>query len=79
MQASKGDGRFVPTIMLVDDSLPQLLFLLWNRTTRELSEEEAFALYEAHPQWVVPDAMTPHERRTFDALVQRFGRGIYLG
>jgi hypothetical protein len=66
-------------IMVVDESLPQLLFLLWNRSSRELSEEEAFALYEAHPQWVSPETMTQHERRTFDALVERFGRGIYLG
>jgi hypothetical protein len=65
--------------MTVDESLPQLLFLLWNRADREVTDEEAFALYESHPQWVQPAIMTPHERRTFEALLQRFGRGVYLG
>ena len=65
--------------MMVDESLPQLLFLLWNRVDREVSDEEALALYEAHPQWVDPGTMTPHERRMFDALVERHGAGVYLG
>ena len=65
--------------MTVDHSLPQLLFLLWNRADREVSDEEAFALYEAHPQWVDAATMTAHERETFEALVRRFGRGVYLG
>ena len=65
--------------MTVNESLPQLLFLLWNRADREVTDEEAFALYESHPQWVDAATMTAHERETFEALVRRFGRGVYLG
>lgn len=65
--------------MIVDESLPQLRFLLWNRVSREVPDDEAFALYESNRQWVDPSAMIPSERRYFDALVRRFGAGIYLG
>lgn len=65
--------------MTVDESLRQLLFLLWNRADREVTDEQAFALYESHPQWVQPAIMTHHERTIFEALLQRFGRGVYLG
>ena len=38
--------------MRVGDDLPRLRFLLWNRGSVEVSEEEAFALYEGNRQWV---------------------------
>ena len=65
--------------MLVNEDLPQLRFLLWNRASPEVSEEEAFALYEANRQWVDPETMTPKERQFFDLLVSRFGAGLFLG
>lgn len=65
--------------MRVDETLPQLRFLLWSRSSFEVTDEEAFALYEANRAWVSPEAMTPAERRYFDALVARFGRGVFLG
>jgi hypothetical protein len=65
--------------MHVGDDLPQLRFLLWNRTTPEVSEAEAFALYEANRAWVEPEAMTEHERRFFEALKDHYGRGVFLG
>lgn len=63
----------------VDESYPQLRFLLWSRSAFEVTDEEAFALYEANRAWVSPDAMGPVERGYFDALVARFGRGVFLG
>lgn len=60
--------------MRVGDDLPQLRFLLWSRTTDEVSETEAFALYEANRQWVDPATMTDHARRFFDRLVASHGR-----
>ncbi len=65
--------------MRVGDDLPQLRFLLWNRVTPEVTEEEAFALYEANRQWVVPAEMSKRERLFFDDLVARYGRGVFLG
>jgi hypothetical protein len=63
----------------VDETYPQLRFLLWNRTSSEVTDEEAFALYESNRAWVSPDAMTPAERAYFDRLVARLGRGVFLG
>lgn len=65
--------------MIVDDTLPQLRFLLWNRTHHEVTDEEAFALYEGNRGWVDPATMDPRERSYFDALVARYGRGVFLG
>ncbi len=65
--------------MHVGDDLPQLRFLLWNRVTPEVTEAEAFALYESNRQWIAPAEMTERERRFFDDLVARYGGGVFLG
>lgn len=65
--------------MRVGPEYPQLRFLLWNRSTDELGEEEALALYEANRQWVDVENMTPVERAFFDRLVATHGHGVYLG
>lgn len=65
--------------MHVGEELEQLRLLLWSRSDFEVSEEEAFALYEANRQWVDRAAMSDVERRFFDDLVARFGRGVFLG
>jgi hypothetical protein len=64
--------------MRVED-LPQLRFLLWNRSVHEVTEEEALALYEANAAWVDRATMTAREREVFDDLVARLGRGVFLG
>ncbi|MFO0659730.1 MAG: hypothetical protein U0165_07860 [Polyangiaceae bacterium] len=61
------------------DDLPRLKLLLWNRSHAELSEEEAFSLYEQNRAWVRPDEMSAYERQFFDALVTRYGGGVFLG
>lgn len=65
--------------MVVGEDLPQLRALLWNRAEAEVTEAEAFALYEANRAWVRPDEMGERERRLFDDLVRRFGAGVFLG
>lgn len=65
--------------MRVGTEYPQLRLLLWNRTSYELDEAEAFALYEAHRQWIDPATMTEVERAMFDRLVATHGRGVFLG
>ncbi|MFI5302853.1 MAG: hypothetical protein ACHREM_32590 [Polyangiales bacterium] len=65
--------------MRVTDDLPQLRFLLWSRASTEISEAEAFELYEVNRQWVEVSTMTPFERAFFDRLVREIGRGVFLG
>jgi hypothetical protein len=65
--------------VIVGDDLPQLRLLLWNRATKVVSDEEALALYEANRQWIDPATMSEHERRVFDDLVRRIGRGVFNG
>jgi hypothetical protein len=67
--------------MRVGDDLPRLRFLLWSRVTVEVSEEEAFALYEGNRQWVDRATMGERERRlvglsAYDLeVVERVGLG----
>ncbi|MEZ4410564.1 MAG: hypothetical protein R3A52_29395 [Polyangiales bacterium] len=65
--------------MRVTDDYPQLKLLLWGRASDEVTEAEALALYESNRQWVDPASMSPRERAFFDALVERYGRGVFLG
>jgi hypothetical protein len=65
--------------MIVGEDLPQLRGLLWNRSSLEVTEEEALALYESNRGWVNLAAMTERERRFFEDLLKRHGRGIFLG
>ena len=64
--------------MLVGPDLPQLQSVLWSRRVPEVTEAEAFDLYETNRAWIEPSRMTPHERAFFEALVERFGRGAAL-
>ena len=65
--------------MIVGEDLEQLRLLLWNRGALEITEEEALALYEANRQWVDRSSMSEQERRLFDDLVARHGRGVFHG
>lgn len=65
--------------MQVGDDLPRLRLLLWNRTSREVSEEEAFELYETNRAWIDPATMTERARSFFLSLMARYGRGIFFG
>lgn len=65
--------------MYIGEEFAQLRFLLWNRQTFEVTEEEALSLYEANRQWVEPDAMSEQERRFFEEIVVRYGGGVFLG
>ncbi|WP_437907871.1 hypothetical protein WME95_08260 [Sorangium sp. So ce327] len=65
--------------MIVGEELEQLRLLLWNREDHAITEEEALALYEANRQWVDRASMSERERRFFDDLVARYGRGVFNG
>ena len=71
-------NSWLPTMVNIDD-YPQLALLAWNRKVRVVAEEEALALYEAHPQWVDRATMGEHERALLDGLVARYAKGVWLG
>ena len=64
--------------MIVGADLPQLQSVLWSRALPEVTEAEAFQLYETNRAWIEPSRMSAHERAFFDALVLRFGGGVAL-
>jgi hypothetical protein len=57
--------------MIPLDDYPQLALIAWNRKVRAVSEDEALALYEAHPQWVERATMTAQELALLDRLLAR--------
>ena len=57
--------------MIPLDDYPQLALIAWNRKVRAVSEDEALALYEAHPQWVDRATMPAHEQALLDRLLAR--------
>ncbi len=68
--------------MIVPEAYEQLRLLLWSRESRESREvthEEALALYEANRQWVDRGTMSDEEKGFFDDLVERFGKGVFNG
>jgi hypothetical protein len=61
------------------DDYPQLALIAWNREVRTISEQEAFELYETHPQWIDHATMDAHEKALLDSLVASCGKGVWLG
>jgi hypothetical protein len=58
------------------DDYPQLALLAWNRALREISGEEAFALYERNWRFVDQESLTPQEAALIDRLTRRYGHGV---
>lgn len=65
--------------MIAIDDFPQLALLAWNRKVREITEGDAFALYESNPQWVDRALMDARELALLDRLIQEIGRGVWNG
>ncbi len=56
---------------------PQLRLIAWNRREGDvLTEEEAFALYEANWRHVDQASLGTHERAMIAHLTQRYGKGV---
>jgi hypothetical protein len=58
------------------DDYPQLALLAWSRVLREITEEDAFALYERNWRFVDVDALTAAERSFIDKMTDRYGKGV---
>lgn len=61
---------------LVIDNYPQLALLAWNRVVREITGEEAFALYERNWRFVDKGCLTNNEAALIDRLMTQYGHGV---
>lgn len=61
---------------LVIDNYPQLALLAWNRVVREITGEEAFALYERNWRFVDKGYLTNNEAALIDRLMTQYGHGV---
>lgn len=62
--------------LLTIDDYPQLALLAWNRAVREITGEEAFALYERNWRWVEPATLTAEEAALIERLTREHGHGV---
>lgn len=58
------------------DDYPQLAQIGWNRAVREITGEDALALYEANWRFVDEGKLTPREKALLDRLVKKYGQGM---
>lgn len=58
------------------DGYPQLALLAWNRVVREITGEEAFALYERNWRFVDVGTLTATETALIDRLTEQYGHGV---
>lgn len=66
-----------PTHTLLIGDYPQLRLIAWNRREGDvLTEEEAFALYEANWRHVDQDRLDARERAMIERLTQQYGKGV---
>jgi len=62
-------------VTLLDD-YPQLAQLAWNRAIRDITGEDALALYEANWRFVEQDELTARETALIDRLKKKYGHGV---
>lgn len=64
-------------LMLKLSAFPQLRLIAWNRSAGDdISEDEAFALYEANWQHLDQAALHLAERQLIERLTRVHGRGL---
>ena len=71
--------RRAPTRILIDN-YPQLKSIAWHLGAdhRELTPEEAFALYERNWRHIEQDRVLPREQALIDSLKASVGHGVML-
>jgi transcriptional regulator with XRE-family HTH domain len=57
---------------------PQLRLLLWDRNNKNLTEKEAFYIYEKNARYLERDTITTEEARFLDMLTHKYGNGVML-
>lgn len=64
----------MPTISI--NEYPQLSALCWNRTVRNVEEQEALQLYESGWRFIEKVRLTSSEQALITRLVKRYGNGV---
>lgn len=57
---------------------PQLRLLLWDRNNKNLTEKEAFYIYEKNARYLERDTITTEEAKFLDMLTHKYGHGVML-
>lgn len=71
---SIGSARGKDVVRL--DDYPQLAQIGWNRAVREITGEDALALYESNWRFVDQDKLIAREKTLLDRLVKKYGHGV---
>lgn len=64
--------------MVKIDDYPELKLICWNIHLPELTEEEAFGIYQVNWRYVYEDKLTPKEKELIEMLCKKYGEGISL-
>ena len=67
---------FIARQLIAVEDYDNLAALLWNRTERFVTAEEAFRLYERNWRYVDRRRMTAAERALIDRLTREYGNGV---
>ena len=62
--------------MIQIEKYPQLRLIAWNRPTGEVSEQEAFAIYERNWRFIDAGSLTEEERQLIERLKADYGNGV---
>lgn len=62
--------------MIQIDKYPQLKLIAWNRPTGEVSEQEAFAIYERQWRFIDVATLTDEELQLIERLKADYGHGV---
>lgn len=57
---------------------PQLRLLLWDRSNKNLTEKEAFYIYERNARYLERDTITTEEAKFLEMLTHKYGNGVML-
>lgn len=58
------------------DDYPQLKLLAWNRAVRDITGDEALALYERNWRFVDTETLTEAEAALIARLIRQYGNGV---
>jgi len=68
--------EFLAKELIAVEDYVNLAALMWNRSERFVTAEEAFRIYERNWRYVDKRRMKPAERALIDRLVREYGNGV---
>ena len=70
--------EFLAQQLIAVKDYDNLALLMWSRTERFVTAEEAFRIYERNWRFVDVHRMKPKERALVDRLMREYGNGVLL-